>query len=102
MEKSNKIPEYKHTKAAIYSHKDWVKQTNPEVLKTQFEAYLKTSGFTIIKFEEHYFEQQGYTCFWLLAESHLAIHTFPESNTSYIELSSCNEEKLVSFQQLMT
>ena len=26
---------------------------------------------------------------WLLAESHFAIHTFPEENKMYIEISSC-------------
>ena len=30
-------------------------------------------------------------------ESHFAIHTFPEENKTYIELSSCNEEKQIYF-----
>ena len=29
------------------------------------------------------------TALFLLSESHFAIHTFPEENTTYIELSSC-------------
>lgn len=90
---------YKHIAAKIYNHSFWVSETSPEQLKTQFQQILEQSGFTIIQFSEHHFEHQGYTCFWLLAESHLAIHTFPESNTSYVELSSCNEEKLVHFKK---
>ena len=89
---------YKKIEANIYSFKDWIKNTDPSSLKEYYEALLRTSGFKILQFNEHHFEGQGYTCFWLLAESHLAIHTFPESNTSYIELSSCNQEKLNIFK----
>ena len=88
---------YKHVESNIYSHKFWLDCINPTELKNTYDALLKEIGFTIILFNEHHFPEQGYTCFWLLGESHLAIHTFPESNKSYIELSSCNEEKLNLF-----
>ncbi len=88
---------YKHTKANIYSHKFWSVCIDPKELKNTYESLLTEIGFTIVLFNEHQFPEQGYTCFWLLAESHLAIHTFPESEKSYIELSSCNKEKLELF-----
>ena len=46
---------------------------------------------------EHSFQPQGYTAIWLLAESHFAIHTFPEENKTYIELSSCNRTMYHAF-----
>ncbi len=91
---------YKNIAARIFNHQHWIEMTSPEKLKDKYSVLLQKSGFTILQFNEHHFEQQGYTCFWLLAESHLAIHTFPENNTSYIELSSCNEEKMKRFKQL--
>ena len=91
---------YKQIEARIFNHQLWVDTTDPEQLKENYKSYLLKSGFTILQFNEHYFEQQGYTCFWLLAESHLAIHTFPENNKSYIELSSCNEVKMKVFKSL--
>lgn len=84
---------YKHTEANIYSRKFWTVCTEPEELRNTFERVLKEVGFTIVLFNEHHFTAQGYTCFWLLGESHLAIHTFPESGKSYVELSSCNKIK---------
>jgi|TARA_B110000305_G_scaffold5978_1_gene5780 S-adenosylmethionine decarboxylase len=84
---------YKHTEAHIYSHKFWTVCTEPEVLRNTFERALQNADFTIVLFNEHHFTAQGYTCFWLLGESHLAIHTFPESGKSYVELSSCNKIK---------
>lgn len=46
---------------------------------------------------EHHFEPQGYTAVWLLAESHCALHTFPEENKAYVELSSCNIDMYTDF-----
>jgi S-adenosylmethionine decarboxylase len=84
---------YKHTEAYIYSHKFWTVCTEPKELQATFGRLLKEVSFTIVLFNEHHFTTQGYTCFWLLGESHLAIHTFPESGKSYVELSSCNKIK---------
>ncbi|MEL7222709.1 MAG: S-adenosylmethionine decarboxylase, partial [Bacteroidota bacterium] len=47
------------------------------------------------------FEPQGWTGIWLLAESHLAIHTFPEARKTYIELSSCNRQMYDDFLHLL-
>lgn len=79
--------------AKIYNYKTWIEETDPTKLKHIFENMLLESGFDILNHVEHFFKPYGYTSVWLLSESHLAIHTFPERNRTYIELSSCNEEK---------
>lgn len=79
-------------KAAIYNYRVWVEEVQSTVLKSSFDELLLESGFTILNFMEHFFEPQGYTAIWLLGESHFALHTFPEENKTYIELSSCNED----------
>lgn len=94
------IANYKKTEAQIFNFQHWITECNPTILKKMFQEKLEKSGFTIINFSEHHFENQGYTCFWLLAESHLAIHTFPEENKAYVELSSCSEDKLKCFKTL--
>lgn len=86
-------------KAQMFNKSWWVNETNPEKLKDIYQVRLLESGFTILKFTEHYFKPYGYTCLCLLSESHLAIHTFPEEDKSYIELSSCVEEYFNSFLQ---
>jgi len=78
--------------ARIYNIRTWINETNPEKLKNNYSDLLGLSKFEILNFQEHYFEPEGYTALWLLGESHFAIHTFPEENKSYIELSSCNLE----------
>ena len=77
--------------AKIYSKEIWIKETNPQILFNDFKNLLLISNFTIIDHLEHYFEPFGYTAIFLLAESHFAIHTFPEENKTYILISSCNK-----------
>ena len=83
--------------AKIDNYSGWVSDCSPETLKADFEKMLNESGFGIINFIEHHFEPQGYTGLWLISESHFAIHTFPEENKTYIELSSCNSEMYEAF-----
>lgn len=83
--------------AKIDNFSSWVNQHEPELLKTEVEKLIIDSGFTVLNFIEHHFSPQGYTALWLLAESHCALHTFPEEEKSYIELSSCNSDLYVNF-----
>ena len=92
--------ENKTIPAAIYAHRGWVRETNPEELTHHYGGLLEKVGFQILSFVEHRFDNGGYTAVWLLAESHFAIHTFPEEKKTYIELSSCNEAKMMQFEQL--
>jgi len=89
--------------AKIWSHTDWLSlnQTTELQLKTYYDKLLANSGFTILNFVDHYFLPHGYTALWLLGESHFAIHTFPEHNNYYLELSSCIEDKYDSFKKLL-
>jgi S-adenosylmethionine decarboxylase len=76
-------------KAQIYNYTNWIEETNPEVLFDLFLLKLNEAGFGVEDVIEKRFEPHGYTALFLLSESHLAIHTFPEEGQTYIELSSC-------------
>ena len=84
-------------KAVMYNYNKWIKYEKEEYIIPQFEKMISNSGFTIIDKVEHYFTKQGYTGLWLLAESHFAMHTFPEENKIYIEISSCVKEYFDKF-----
>lgn len=86
--------------AKIWNNSAWIAETNPNKIKTAFDAILHECGFTILECVEHHFKPQGYTALYLLSESHFAIHTFPEFGKSYIELSSCNMEYYQHFLEL--
>lgn len=92
---------YISMKAAIYNHTIWVATADAKQLQTLLAFWLDEAGFTTLNFIEHQFNPVGYTAIWLLSESHLALHTFPEENKAYIELSSCNETKNSAFSELV-
>jgi len=92
----------KSLKAKIDNYTTWIERSDDVNLKKEIESLLVESGFTILNFMEHHFDPQGYTAIWLLAESHCALHTFPEENRTYIELCSCNTHLYVKFIKAFT
>lgn len=74
---------------------------NDSFLKDTFDKLLTESGFEILNYVEHYFSPQGFTALWLLAESHFAIHSFPEHHKYYWEISSCVETQYKKFSSLV-
>ena len=84
----------------MYNFTEWVEETNPGYLKNHYRRLLNKSGFTVLKTTDKHFVPFGYTLLFLLGESHLAIHTFPEENKSYIELTSCVLEPFNKFKEL--
>jgi len=87
--------------AKIDNLRIWIQGSSEEIIKPRIVALLEESGFTILNYIDHHFKPQGYTGLWLLAESHCALHTFPEENKSYLELSSCNEAMYLDFKKNM-
>ena len=86
----------------MYNYSGWISETNPNEITSYFESLLKESGFKVLKQTEHHFDPFGYTGLWLLSESHFAVHTFPEENKSYIELSSCVKSFYDNFLESFT
>lgn len=84
-------------KAQMFNYAYWEKETNPFVLAKKYNSLLTNSKFKILEKCCYHFKPQGYTALYLLSESHLAIHTFPEENKTYIELSSCVENPFNNF-----
>jgi S-adenosylmethionine decarboxylase proenzyme len=40
----------------------------------------------------HQFEPHGYTYVFLLSESHMSVHTYPEYGSFYLDIFCCNKE----------
>ncbi len=93
-------------KVQIYNYRAWIRLTDPQQLAPLFKDLLTKAGYGMVNFSEHHFKPQGYTCIWLLSESHLALHTFPEESKTYVELSGCSETMntifMEEFNQLFT
>lgn len=75
--------------AKMHNDDYWISETRPDVLHAHYDDLLSSSGFHIMSEASAMFSPCGYTCVWVLSESHLAIHTFPERGRTYVQLTSC-------------
>jgi S-adenosylmethionine decarboxylase proenzyme len=57
--------------------------------KILFEEICRVFNFTVLNRAEYKFEPHGYTILYMLSESHISIHTFPERNFASFDLYSC-------------
>jgi S-adenosylmethionine decarboxylase len=85
----------------MYNYKCWLVNLSTYQVCEIITQLLKDSGFSVLNFIDHQFEPEGYTCLWLLAESHAAIHSFPEESKIYVEVSSCNSHYLGKFREFL-
>lgn len=60
-----------------------------EHLKGMCKTICKTHAFSILQECEHVFTPIGCTFLFLLSESHLSVHTFPEKNYISFDLYTC-------------
>jgi S-adenosylmethionine decarboxylase len=60
-------------------------------LKDMCKIICKTHDFEILQECEHVFTPIGCTFLFLLSESHLSVHTFPEKNYISFDLYTCRE-----------
>nr|DAT84638.1 MAG TPA: S-adenosylmethionine decarboxylase [Caudoviricetes sp.] len=90
-------------KATMYNISFWKELNNKsnQELMDEYKEKLSNCGFGICGEIEKAFTPQGYTMLILLSESHFAIHTFPEENTYYIELSSCVKDPFLNFIKVL-
>ncbi|WP_103866634.1 adenosylmethionine decarboxylase [Aquimarina sp. I32.4] len=60
------------------------------ILEASMNEAADSSGSTIIKSVFHQFSPQGVTGVVIIAESHLAIHTWPEHEYAAVDFFTCN------------
>ena len=61
-------------------------------LKNMCNCIIQKIKLTPLKDASHQFEPQGVSIIYLLAESHLSIHTWPENNCFAMDIHSCNND----------
>ena len=54
----------------------------------------KESGATLLNLVSHQFDPQGVTALALLAESHISIHTWPETGYAAIDVFTCGDHTM--------
>jgi len=60
-------------------------------LKKIMDSICEKYDFNVLQKIEHQFEPQGISIIYLLSESHITIHTFPEKKYIAFDLYTCRE-----------
>ena len=63
-------------------------------LRTSITIAAKRAGATLLNLITHRFEPQGVTGLALLAESHISIHTWPESGYAAVDVFTCGDHTM--------
>ena len=64
---------------------------DPKKLKKLLREVAKVCKLTVLKTSTHQFKPYGVTSLFLLSESHLSIHTWPEYGKFAMDVYSCND-----------
>jgi S-adenosylmethionine decarboxylase proenzyme len=60
-------------------------------IKKLLDMICEKYEFTVLNKVEHIFEPQGLTILYLLSESHISIHTFPEKEYLALDIYTCRD-----------
>tara|TARA_B100000161_G_scaffold97967_1_gene69180 strand:+ start:281 stop:715 length:435 start_codon:yes stop_codon:yes gene_type:complete len=87
------IHQSKHLLLELYKC-DNEKLNDESFLRCALNKAAKLANATVLNLISNKFEPQGVTAIALLAESHISIHTWPESNYSAVDIFTCGQNML--------
>ena len=73
---------------------DAEKLNDESFLRWILNRAAKLANATVLNLISNKFEPQGVTAIALLAESHISIHTWPESNYSAVDIFTCGQNMM--------
>ena len=73
---------------------DYEKLNDESSLRCILNRAAKLANATVLNLISNKFEPQGVTAIALLAESHISIHTWPESNYSAVDIFTCGQNMM--------
>ena len=87
------IHQSKHLLLELYRC-DCEKLNDESFLRCALNRAAKLAKATVLNLISNKFEPQGVTAIALLAESHISIHTWPESNYSAVDIFTCGQNMM--------
>ena len=87
------IHQSKHLLLELYRC-DREKLNDESFLRCILNRAAKLANATVLNLISNKFEPQGVTAIALLAESHISIHTWPESNYSAVDIFTCGQNMM--------
>lgn len=64
---------------------------SPKMLKSACDKFCEEMNLNVVERRIHQFDPIGKTVFYVLEESHLSLHTWPESGYLHLDLVTCTK-----------
>ena len=87
------VHQSKHLLLELYRC-DFEKLNDESFLRCTLTRAAKLANATVLNLISNKFKPQGVTAIALLAESHISIHTWPESSYSAVDIFTCGQNML--------
>lgn len=78
--------------ADVYQVCDPAVLNNLDIVREVVEIACRRGGATVLSTYHHHFSPQGLTVVSILAESHAAVHTYPELASYMIDVFTCGDQ----------
>ncbi|KAI9221216.1 S-adenosyl-L-methionine-dependent methyltransferase [Blastocladiella britannica] len=90
----NHLPTGKHHMVDMYGvSMDRIRFMEDPSMLSEISKYITDAGMTVLDVSAHHFECGGITATFLLSESHLSIHTWPEHGFMALDVYTCGAGK---------
>lgn len=84
----NNFPFYQHFVAKIFLHPKT--DLNEQLVDNIADLFINSFGLKVVSRGKYEYTNNGLTKFYVLSQSHLVIHTWPENRAIHIDLMTCN------------
>ena len=84
----NDFPFYQHFAVKLTFPKDLIIDEN--FVEKTANLLIEGLKLTVVGQGKHQFPNRGLTKFWILSQSHLIIHSWPELGALHLDLMTCN------------
>jgi S-adenosylmethionine decarboxylase proenzyme len=86
---TNAVCSGKHLICDIKNIKNKTLMGDVDKLQILMNSICAKNNYSVLKTSYHQFEPHGFSILYLLSESHMSIHTFPEQNYIAFDLYTC-------------
>lgn len=76
-------------------------EESPKFVKNLADEIVKKMNLHVVDTVSHQFKPQGSTFVYILSESHLIIHTWPEFGKIHIDIETCSDHKNSDFKKTL-
>lgn len=90
----NEFPYFQHFVAKISFNNETV--VDEKLIDNVAGFLIRGLPLTVVSLGKHEFTNNGFTKFWVLSESHLVIHSWPEHGFIHLDLMTCSRLRITA------